>query len=368
MSPRRLWAALESPSRRTRERAWRVQTDRWLADAPVFDDLWHTLRRVRGEMAATAGAETYSALRRRELRALAVGKRAQLAVEEFVTSVLVRLHERRRREFGVRTIRPWDLLAAPPGLPTDLPFETRADVSRALTESLHRACPECERSWELSTAGPEPLASDAQLVQVLGAYGRAWVERESGETSNLGAAVAGLLVLHADADAAKGAAGTTSWSRMRIRHLERVLLGWTFGAMIDAFEDRAYAHPEEVTAGSGAGATWASLWLRFLPAVDWTGLEESLAAEWHRHDALFLHPCESMELVAAEVRIFGSWTQVANRGAWLQGLGPLGEQSSGAHTLDENDVHDVSRWIEDTIENLERTTQREVADVDGLTS
>jgi oligoendopeptidase F len=362
----RLRPALESPDRRTRERAWRVETGRWLADRPLLDELWRSLVRLRAEMAAVAGLESYPALRRRDLEyppaVPGAGRRAQLAVEEFVTSVLVRLHERRRRQLGLRTIRPWDLLAVPSGFSAEPLFATTAEAWDAINDALHHY-----RTGLLDSAGEscEPLTSDADLEDVLARFGEVLAQpaisrsrRGREALAEVAATALQLLVLHGDGGAGLAVRGPTTLARSRIRHLERALLRWAFGAMIDAFEEWAYAHPRQVLEEGAAGAVWSSLWLRFLPAVDWAGLEQEEAGEWQRHAQLFIRPCESMVRIATELELLRSWTQASDADVWLEDLGVF-EQSPArggyhlAFEIHEMDLLDTARWMEDAIEGLE---------------
>jgi hypothetical protein len=213
-----------------------------------------------------------------------------------------------------------------------------------------------------------PLASDADVEDTLARFGEALAQpaisesrRGRKELTDLAGAALQLLVLHGDGGAGTAAGGSTALARSRIRHLERALLRWTFGAMIDAFEEWAYARPTQVLDEGAAGVTWSSLWLRFLPAVDWAGLEEELAGEWQRHGQLVLQPCESIVRIATELELFRRWTQATNAGEWLQDLGLFRPSPNGGYEptleISEMDLLDTARWMEDAIEELEGGTQ-----------
>lgn len=363
----RLRPDLESPERRRRERAWRLASRRRLEDAPVLSELWQSLVAIRVEVASEAGASSYPALRRQQLgEAVSLpdaGRRTQLAVEEFVTSVLVRLHERRRLQLGLRTIRPWDLFTVPPGFPVDPLFATKCDVHAAVERALSCAR---YRAAVLSAAEaqPESLESDEEVEELLAHYGEAVAREEISGPAGGGAAVRDLgrialplLVLHGTEEAHSEKHTPTSLNRVRIRHLERRLLHWTFGAMIDAFEEWIYSYPEQVQDEDVAGAIWSSLWLRFLPAVDWSGLEDVLKVDWQHHDALFLRTGESLIRISRELQVFIARSQGPGFRAWFQGSG-LTEQTEGhpllgAASISDQDLLDVARWMEDTIEGLE---------------
>jgi oligoendopeptidase F len=78
-------------------------------------------------------------------------------------------------------------------------------------------------------------------------------------------------------------------ARARLEHLERSLLFWPYMAVVDAFQHWAYTHPE----GSDpeqCDARWAELWQRFMPGVDWSGLEDELVTGWHRKAHIHTDP------------------------------------------------------------------------------
>jgi oligoendopeptidase F len=148
-----------------------------------------------------------------------------LAVEEWVTPVVVRLHEERRVQLGLRRFQPWDLPVDPAGL---LSF---GEPNRSAAEAV-----------------------DDGLVQ-------------------------------------------------------RILHRLTVSAMGDAFEQWAYSHPEQGADPVECSRQWRSLWLRFLPGVDWSGLDEALEIEWQRHAHLFLSPLFSIEVARVQIGAIQRWAR-----------------------------------------------------------
>jgi len=76
------------------------------------------------------------------------------------------------------------------------------------------------------------------------------------------------------------------------------LLTWIRAAMLDAFEHWIYGDPERTADPRSWDGEWARLWLRFMPSVDWDGLDDGIAADWRAQSALFLQPCESITAIA----------------------------------------------------------------------
>jgi hypothetical protein len=339
-----------------------------MEDAAALSDVWNSLVGIRAETTSHNGKRSGPVPHAGEAAALLLGRgarrRAQLAVEEFVTSVLVRLHERRRLQLGLRTIRPWDLYAAPPGFPTDPVFGTKAEAVAAVDTALKDVQYDAGHLLNMPIGASDPFRSDEEVEDFLADYGVALVHAgvpdpmpERRYVNEVGAVALPLLVLHGTADSKNGQSAPCPFHRARIRHLERRLLRWTFGAMIDAFEEWAYSRAAQAQDEDAAGAFWSSLWLRFLPAVDWAGLEDQLSFEWQRHEALFLNPGEAMPHMWREMEIFRSWSLATGHRTWFQELGVFGQQATG-HVPDlapmtDQDVLDVARWIEDAIEELE---------------
>ena len=363
VAPRELRIALESPDRRTRERAWRAGADGWREDGAALGDLWTSLVEVRS---GGVGDQQYPPRLRTDVASPTpsgdAARASRLAVEEFVTSVLVRLHERRRRALGLRTFRPWDLLAPAPGFPSGSPFGTDREAVEVVCSVLQQLAGPGGPQGEPSHRASASLASDADLYEMVArmAAGVTPEPRDAGAQERLHAGVVlTMAVLHRDIFDRS----TTSIRLHRVRsligYLEYTLLRWTYGAMIDSFEEWSYARLDGRPIDRAAAAsTWSSLWLRFLPSVDWSGLEDAQGVEWQRHEALFLHPARSSARLAVEVNTFRGWMELAEstdpvseidrvRSLWLAPAAP-------GSILAEMELLDVARWIEDTIEHLER--------------
>ncbi|MCA9922188.1 MAG: M3 family oligoendopeptidase, partial [Anaerolineales bacterium] len=61
-------------------------------------------------------------------------------------------------------------------------------------------------------------------------------------------------------------------ARARIEHLEQIILFWPYMAVVDAFQHWAYTYPDMAADPEACDAHWSSLWMRYLPGVDWSGL------------------------------------------------------------------------------------------------
>ena len=71
-------------------------------------------------------------------------------------------------------------------------------------------------------------------------------------------------------------------ARARIEHLEGSILFWPYMAVVDAFQHWVYENHAAATDPSNCDAQWGELWKRFMPGVDWDGLEQEMVTGWQR--------------------------------------------------------------------------------------
>jgi oligoendopeptidase F len=98
-------------------------------------------------------------------------------------------------------------------------------------------------------------------------------------------------------------------ARARIEHLEGMLLFWPFMAVVDAFQQWVYEHPRSSADPAACDKKWGQLWDRFIPGVDWSGLEKIKVTGWHRKLHIHQVPFYYVEYGLAQlgaVQIFGN--------------------------------------------------------------
>jgi oligoendopeptidase F len=329
------------PERRTCERAWRLATDRRQRDRDAIGELWRRLLETRHRQAIDAGFSDYRAYRWQQLGRADYTpddcRRFHHAVEEWVTPVLVRLHEEQRVRLAFRRLQPWDLLADLDGPPPLRPLTCEDDVIDGVTRIMCRLDPAPKAQVEsLVRAGLLDLRSGSDVAAdgSRAAMARAsCILPEAGGTG-LAALFHGLgHVLQTRADPqhpappefaemaamaiellgmssldAGGFYQPAEAARAQRDHLVHgVLTRLPAVAMIDAFEHWAYTRVEEAADLSACGRQWRSLWLRFLPGIDWSGLDDALETEWQRHINFFLHPFATIACGPAQVGAIQVW-------------------------------------------------------------
>jgi oligoendopeptidase F len=96
-------------------------------------------------------------------------------------------------------------------------------------------------------------------------------------------------------------------ARARVNHLEDLLMFWPYMAVVDAFQDWVYTHLDRAFDTDACDAEWHKLWLRFMPAVDWSGLEAELVTGWHRKLHIFSVPLYYVEYGLAQAGAVQVW-------------------------------------------------------------
>jgi oligoendopeptidase F len=241
-------------SRRHWEEAWRAEAEQRIAERASTHQVWRELLELRTAEARDAGAPGFIDLRSTQLGRADYGRgdlrRLHYGIEEWVSPVLVRIYEEHRVTGGLKTFRPWDLVPVPTIMPAqEHARETRGPLGAAGESREFRSV--IRHAEELSTA-----ATDDPATMLL-----------------------------------------------------RFLLRWADSAMIDSFEDWAYKHPREAMDRGACARQWQSCWLRFLPGVDWTGLDEELGTEWHDRWPIFLAPLRAIETAIAQLLAAQVWAR-----------------------------------------------------------
>lgn len=98
-------------------------------------------------------------------------------------------------------------------------------------------------------------------------------------------------------------------ARARIEHLEGMLLFWPFMAVVDSFQQWVYENPAAGADPRACDTKWGELWDRFIPGVDYSGLEQVKNTGWHRKLHIHQIPFYYVEYGLAQlgaVQIFGN--------------------------------------------------------------
>jgi oligoendopeptidase F len=111
-------------------------------------------------------------------------------------------------------------------------------------------------------------------------------------------------------------------ARARLMHLEdAIVVLWPYSAAMDTFQHWAYTHPNAAEDSATSGAKWAEIWLRFMPGVDWPGLDDVLRVSWQTIPHLSGWPLSGIEYAMAQLSAVQVWRNALDDRA--DGAGPL---------------------------------------------
>ena len=93
----------------------------------------------------------------------------------------------------------------------------------------------------------------------------------------------------------------------RQAHLEKIILFMPFMAVVDSFQHWVYTNIDDARDAAKLDAKWDELWQRFLPQVDWSGVEHIRSGGWHRKLHIFRYPFYYIEYGMAQVGALQVW-------------------------------------------------------------
>jgi oligoendopeptidase F len=346
--------ALQTPDREARQRAWQLAAERQLADRETINQLWVQFMGLRGQLASNAGLEDYRAYRWQQMLRLDYTPRDcqqfQEAIERVVVPAATRVYERHRKQLGLEAVRPWDLdqdlypIDQPPlpGYGTVEQLAAKAEaafqkVSPVLGEYFHVMRMEGLLDMD-NRKGKAPGAFCTNfpveqrpfiLMNAVGLSGDVrTILHESGhafhnferfqlpyaqqrapglEFAEVASMSMELLASSYLADEGVSLYSQADARRFRIAHLEHILIFWPYMAVVDAFQHWVYTHHETASSPANCDAKWLELWGRFLPGVDWSGLEAEAATGWHRKQHIFRYPFYYVEYGVAQLGAVQVW-------------------------------------------------------------
>jgi len=345
----------QDADRAVRERAWRLAQSRQLADRGALNDLWGRMLDLRRRIAANADCADYRDYRWRQLLRFdytpADCEAFHTAIEQVVVPAAARIYERRRRRLSIETLRPWDLDVDAQGRAPLRPFGDVADLDATCAAMLARVNPELgaqfaimqrEQLLDLGNRKGKapggyctffPIAERPYIfMNAVGVhedvntllheaghafhvfhtfdgdglpYHQQWdVGMEFAEVASMSMELLAAPYLPASAG---GFYTDRDAARARVEHLEGILRFWPYMAVVDAFQHWAYTHPDAAAEPASCDAAWSALWRRFMPGVDWSGLEDQLADGWRQKVHIFQLPFYYVEYGLAQLGAVQVW-------------------------------------------------------------
>ena len=368
--------------------------------------------RTRRQIAANAGRANYRDYRWQQLLRFDYSPqdcyRFHRAIEEVVVPAARRIYERKRRLLRVESLRPWDVFADRLGRPPIQPFQEIAELEANVAAIFHKVDPHLGEHFETlrrenlldlgnrKNKAPGGYCTDFPMVRrpfifmnavglhddvqtLLHEGGHAFHVFESAHLPYIQqlnipmefAEVASMAMeLLASPYLANGQGGFYSpqdAARALAEHLEENLLFWPYMAVVDAFQHWVYENHTAATDPANCDARWNELWQRFMPGVDWCGLEEMAVTGWQRKQHILQSPFYYIEYALAQLGAIQIWRNALNHQARavadyrkalsLGGIVTLPQlyATAGAKfTLDTDTLETSVNLMEKTIYSLER--------------
>jgi oligoendopeptidase F len=402
----------QDPDRTVRERAWRLASDRWLADRAAINELWTKTVPLRKQIALNAGCADYREYRWRELLRFdytpADCETFHAAIEEVAVPAANRIYARAKQRLGVDRLRPWDCDwdRDPLNYPALRPFENATDLMDKTEKIFRHVDPQlgeyytimrCEGLLDLDNRkgkAPGGFCTEFPIAQrpfifmnsvgvrddvrtMLHESGHAFHVFETNhlpyihqqqvtmEFAEVASMSMELLAAPYLSEKHGGFYSEPEAARDRVEHLERIILFWPYMAVVDAFQQWAHTHSEGADPAA-CDAKWAELQQRFMPGVDWSGLEAEMMTGWHRKQHIHRAPFYYVEYGLAQLGAVQVWrnalkdqaASLANyrRALALGGTKSLPElyRAAGAKfAFDAGTLREAVGLIETTIEQLQ---------------
>jgi oligoendopeptidase F len=78
-------------------------------------------------------------------------------------------------------------------------------------------------------------------------------------------------------------------------------------SVVDAFQHWVYTHHQAASDPANCDAKWLELWQRYMPAVDWSGLDAAAMTGWQRKQHIFRYPFYYVEYGLAQLGAVQIW-------------------------------------------------------------
>jgi oligoendopeptidase F len=402
---------LLSNDRAVRERAWRLIAERQLADREALYDLWKQFLTLRRRIAENADMPDYRAYQWRSYNRFDYTPDDCLnfhnAIEEAVVPAAERIYEKRRARLGVETLRPWDTDVDPLGRTPLKPFDQVQELDSKTAAIFHRVDPQLGEYYETmrreglldleNRKGKAPggyctgfeysqrpfifmnavgIHEDVQTLLHEGGhafhmfescqqppYLQIGVPTEFAEVASMSMELLAAPYLTQENG---GFYSAEDAARARVEHLEKDILFWPYMAVVDAFQHWVYTHPEDALNPENCDQTWASLWDRFMPGIDYSGLDDVKATGWLRKLHIFQIPFYYVEYGLAQLGAVQVWRNSLSdqaqavaeyRKALALGgtvsLSALFKSAGARFAMDAEVLRDAVELIEQTTEQLD---------------
>jgi oligoendopeptidase F len=348
---------LEEPDRETRESVWRRMMACYLAQRQVLNDLYLEMLPLRRQVARQAGFATYRDYRWLQLARFDYSPADCFtyhdAIEAEVVPVARQIYRNRVQKLAVDRLRPWDTEADPFGAPLR-PFQDVAELEEGCYRVFERVDPALAGQFAVMRDGYLDLASRPN--KALGGYcngfpvsgkpyifmnavgthdnvatllhegGHAfhfiesqrqpllWNQNGPMEFCEVASMSMELLAAPYLGRKDGGFYDEADVRRALVKELEGIVLFLPYMAVVDAFQHWVYAEAPEQIAPADLDGKWRDLMDRFLPDVDYAGLQVEKETGWQRKGHIFESPFYYIEYGLAQLGALQVWRNALRHG------------------------------------------------------
>lgn len=344
---------LFDPDRQRREQAWHRMNERQHADRERLHELWVQGLDVRQRIAHHAGFATYRDYRWQQLLRFdytpADCQQFHEAVEQVVVPVASTIWEKRRKMLEVETLRPWDTWvdpqgSAPPRHFSEIPMllhqctmlfgSIDPHLQSYFTTMLQEGLCDLEDRPQKANMGYNRHLEARRRPFIFGQTKSLWdvvtIFHEAGhafqvfemrhlpylhqrqanalplefaEVASTTIELIGTMYLH-QAELCTQAEET----RLRMQHLERFVTQlFPLAVRGDAFQHWVYENPERAKDLEACDQKWEELSRRYVPNIDWSGLEAQRRSEWQQVRHFYGWPFYYIEYAFAALGALQIW-------------------------------------------------------------
>lgn len=408
-----MFALLFNPDRAVRERAWRLVEEKKMKASEAIGALWEKFVPLRLQIADKAGMPDYRAyMWKKRFRFDYTPedcKSFHAAIEEVAVPAAKRIYEKRRQRLGVESLRPWDIYVDPLGSEELIPHKSVDEFKAKTLAVFQQVDPKFGEYFQIMM-DEGLLDLDNRKNKAPGAYslglhvthrpfvfmsamGTHWdvatMLHEGGhafhefERAHLNFYQRGEIYLAAEfAEVASmsmellaspyitkehgGYYTEKDAARALIGQIELDLTFWPYMALVDAFQHWVYENPESSASIVKCNEKWSEMWDRFMPGIDYSGLETARKTYWHWQPHIHKDPFYYVEYGLAQLgatQVFGNARKdqkkaVADyRKALALGASvPVPDLFSAAgakFAFDANTLRNAVGLLEDVVEELE---------------
>ena len=352
-------ALLSDRNRKVREQVWRRCMNAYLAHQDELNDLFMELLSRRRQLAKNAGYPDF-----RSYQWLTRGRFDYTpedcevfhdAIEQEVAPLAAEMHEHIAREVGLDRLRPWETGVGSPWLPTVdpykeplHPFDDVAGLETLGQRVFAQVHPDFGRYFQSMRDGFLDLASRPNkapggymnsfpisgkayiFMNAVGSHrdfrtlmhegGHAfhffeafqhqdliWNYHAPMEFSEVASMSMEQLSMPYWRKEAGGVYDEKDYNRAVVEQLTGIVTFLPYMAVVDKMQHWLYAEAPEHVTPADIDAKWSELWDRFLPGIDYSGLEREKATGWHRKGHIFSTPFYYIEYGLAQMGALQVW-------------------------------------------------------------